>query len=281
MPALHIGCLLDRLPGVKLTQRLGFFELVPRPPIPKYGTFARFRKEANPNLEVSLVAPRSTWLSPRGPMRPGPELDQGIAWLLRAADAIGASCITVPTLASLTPGERDRNLTAAFFERLQPSGKTLVFAPGGLWEPEQAVPFTQKIGAVYGFDPLEHDPPPGTIVYARIRPIGVRARLSEGHLMRAAERLLTANCEHIYVSIASEHGPRDALRMLAVLKEAGELVAAGMAAGQLDDDAEEADNGEDGDDIDVDGDHIDVDGEDGDAEGGDGVDEAIPTDEER
>ncbi len=224
MPALHIGCLLDRLPGVRLTEKLAFFELGPRPPIPKYGTFARFRKAANPALEVGLVAPRNTWLTPKGPMRAGPELDAGVEWLLRATDSIGANVIVVPTGAELTPGERDRNLTADFFERLRPSGKTLVFAPGGLWEPEQGVPFVEKIGAVYGFDPLEHDAPRGAIVYARIRPMGVRARLSEGHLMRAAERLLAADCEHIYVSIASEHGPRDALRMLKALNETSELL---------------------------------------------------------
>jgi len=245
MPALHIGCLLDRLPGVKLTQKLTFFELGPRPPIPKYGTFARFRKEANPKLEVSLVAPRSTWLTPKGPMRPGPELDQGIEWLLRATDSIGASVIVVPTLAELTPGERDRSLTAAFFERLRPSGKTLVFAPGGLWEPEQGVPFVEKIGAIYGFDPLEHDAPRGSVVYARIRPMGVRARLSEGHLMRAAERLLAADCEHVYVSIASEHGPRDALRMQAALNETSELLESEADDEDDDLDAEEASEDED------------------------------------
>jgi hypothetical protein len=197
MPALHIGCLLDRLPGARLTERINFFELLPRPPIP--------------------------WLTPRGPMRPGKELDEGVEWILRAADSIAANVIVVPTAAELTPGERDRTLTAAFFERLRPSGKTLVFAPGGLWEPEQGVPFVEQIGAVYGFDPLEHDAPRGAVVYARIKPMGVRARLSEGHLMRAAERLLDADCEHIYVSVASEHGPRDAGRMLAALTEAGEL----------------------------------------------------------
>jgi len=245
MPALHIGCLLDRLPGVRLTEKLAFFELGPRPPIPKYGTFARFRKEANPALEVSLVAPRNTWLTPKGPMRPSPELDAGVEWLLRATDSIGANVIVVPTAAELTPGERDRNLTAAFFERLRPSGKTLVFAPGGLWEPEQGVPFVEKIGAVYGFDPLEHDAPRGAVVYARIKPMGVRARLSEGHLMRAAERLLAADCEHIYVSIASEHGPRDALRMLAALNETSELLENASDEDDEDDLDEDADEDED------------------------------------
>ena len=244
MPALHIGCLLDRLPGLKLTERLAFFELAPRPPIPKFGTFARFRKDARQGMEVSMVVPRSTWLTSKGPMRPAPELDEGITWILRAADSIGASTIVVPTAAELTPGERDRNLTAAFFERLKPSGKTLVFAPGGLWEPDQGVPFVEKIGAVYGFDPLEHDAPRGAIVYARIRPMGVRARLSEGHLMRAAERLLAADCEHIYVSIASEHGPRDALRMSAALSEASEL-----AASREDDEEDEDDLDEDDDEL--------------------------------
>lgn len=245
MPALHIGCLLDRLPGARLTERLNFFELSPRPPIPKFGTFARFRKSVPESLEVSLVAPKSTWLTPRGPMRPGKELDEGVQWILRAADSIGASVIVVPTAAELTPGERDRTLTAAFFERLQPSGKTLVFAPGGLWEPEQGVPFVEKIGAVYGFDPLEHDAPQGAIVYARIKPMGVRARLSEGHLARAAERLLAADCEHIYVSIASEHGPRDAGRMLAALSEASELMQSAEDEDEDDEDLE-GDEDEDG-----------------------------------
>jgi hypothetical protein len=220
MADVFAGCLLDRLPSARALSAARFFEYAPRPPLPTLATLARIRKQATAWPQISLVAPRSTWTTQRGPMRPGPELEAGIDWLTRVSDILSAFAIVLSTGADLTTGERDGELLASFVERLRPTGRTIVIAPRGLWEPEHGVPFAERIGAVYGFDPLEHDAPEGTpLVYGRVRPMGARPRLTEGHLAQIAERMQGAECERAYVSIESDSCVRDAKRLSKALAE--------------------------------------------------------------
>ena len=100
------GCLLARLPSPNSAllaprdgapPQLSFFEYAPRAPLPTYATLARYRKQLKSDVKISLVAPKSTFSSARGCMRPGPELDQGVEWLTRVADILGAFAIVLPT----------------------------------------------------------------------------------------------------------------------------------------------------------------------------------------
>jgi hypothetical protein len=233
------GCLLERLPNPRALAAARFFEFAPRLPLPTLATLARIRKQAtNDWPQIALVAPRSTWTTPRGPMRPGPELDAGIDWLTRVSDILSTFAIVLATGAELTTGSRDRDLLAAFVERLRPTGKTLVISPRGLWEPEHAVPFAAQIGAVYGFDPLEHDAPEGELVYARVRPMGARPRLTDGHLAQIAERIVDAGSERAYISIESEQCIRETKRLYSQLAEVE------AEAGDEDEDEDEDEDGE-------------------------------------
>jgi hypothetical protein len=229
MAQVFAGCLLERLPSPHSTlfapargAPISFFEFAPRPPYPTFSTLARFRKQVKTPLDIALVAPRAMLGGERGPLRPGPELDKSVDWLTRVADILGAFAIVVASGAELTPGERDRSLLTAFVARLKVKGAQVVIAPRGLWEPEDAAPFAAKIGAIYGFDPLEHDAPPGEIVYARVRPMGARPRLTEGHLLQIAERM--AGAQRGYVAVESDSAVRD-MRRLAQAIEGYEPVA--------------------------------------------------------
>ena len=241
MPDLFAGCTLPRLPSGKALAAVKFAEFAPRAPLPSLATLARARKQASIWPTLSIVAPRETWLTPRGPLRAGRELDAGIDWLLRAADIVSAFAIVIATGAELTTGERDRELIAAFVERLRTSGRELVFAPRGLWEPEHAEPFAAQLGAIYGYDPLEHDPPEGDVRYARVRPMGARPRLTEGHLTQIAERVM--GVERGYVAIESEQCVREVKRLTRLLAELDE-------AGTLEDDDEGLDEEDDDEELD-------------------------------
>jgi hypothetical protein len=239
MTVLHVGFVVDRPPGPRLAERMSFFELSPRAPIPKLATLAKYGKSRKPSSpKLAFVAPRSAWLTPQGPMRPGKELDAGIDWLLRASDASGSFAIVLATGAEITVGERDRELAAKFIERLKPSGRQIVFAPRGLWQLEQAAPFARSLGVSYGFDPLEEDAPGGDIAYARVRPMGARSRLSDGHLLKILERVISS--PEAYVSFESEQGMRSAKRLLQLAAEMGDSDDAGEAE---DDEAEDHDDG--------------------------------------
>lgn len=227
------GCLLDRLPNPRALAAARFFEYAPRLPLPTLATLARIRKQASARgdeskgtaawPQIALVAPRSTWTTPRGPLRAGPELDAGVEWLTRVSDILSAFAIVLATGAELSTGARDRDLLASFVERLKPTGRTIVIAPRGLWEPEHAVPFAAQIGALYGFDPLEHDAPDGDTIYARVRPMGARPRLTDGHLAQIAERLTNADCTTAYVAIESDQCIRETKRLHVQLADLDDL----------------------------------------------------------
>lgn len=249
MAELFAGCVFDRLPSARALASARFVEYAPRAPLPTLATLARIRKRSERWPELALTAPRDTWLTPRGPMREGAELDAGIDWLTRVSDILSAFAIVIATGAELTTGERDRELLARFVERLKPTGRRIVIAPRGLWEPEHAEPFAARIGASYGFDPLEHDAPQGELVYARVRPMGARPRLTEGHLAQIAERIAQSGAERAYVSIESEQCIRESKRLLQAF---GELA-------QLSDDEEELDDAEELDDEELDNDDAEPD----------------------
>jgi hypothetical protein len=261
MADLFAGCVLARLPSARALASARFIEFAPRSPLPTYGTLARIRKQASGWPALSLVAPRDTWSTPRGALRSGPELDAGVEWLTRVSDILSAFAIVLATGAELTTGERDRELLANFCERLRPTGRTLVLAPRGLWEPEHAIPFAAQLGAVYGFDALEHDAPAGTVAYARVRPMGARPRLTEGHLAQIAERLANSGAERAYVSLESEQCVREVKRLTRLYAEVGEIVD--DEEDEFEDDEQDEQGPEDDDELD-DADELDDDELDGD-----------------
>ncbi len=244
MADFFAGCLLDRLPGPRGQHPERFFEYAPRTPLPSYGTLARFRKQATHWPQLSLVVPKTTWMTPKGALRPGAELDAGVEWITRVSDIVTAFAIVLATGAELTTGERDRELLASFVERLKPTGRTIVIAPRGLWELEHAAPFAAQIGAIYGFDPLEDEAPEGSIVYGRVRPMGARPRLTPGHLAQIAERVVAAGAERSFIAIESEQCAKESKRLKQELAEQAELSVSDEGDDDDDDDDTEEDSEE-------------------------------------
>jgi hypothetical protein len=241
MGEIFVGGTLTRLPNPKTAAALPFFEFAPKAPLPTLATLARFGKQLAERAQCALVSPRSTWFTSKGALRPGPELDAGLDWLKRTADILRAKAIVLATAADLTTGDRDRALLAAFVERLKPTGRTIVVAPRGLWEAEHGAAFARQAACVYAFDPLEDDAPEGSIAYARIRPMGARPRLTDGHLAQIAERVLRSTAEFAYVAIESEQAPRDARRLAKVLAEVSADLAPNFELSDEDEDEDEDD----------------------------------------
>src|SRR5262245_14203053 len=120
MAEIFAGCTLERIPQAKAGRPQRFFEYAPKGPLPTLATLARIAKQRPKPQPCALVAPRSTWLTPKGPLRAGPELNAGLDWIKRVADILSARAIVIATGAELTTGERDRSLLAAFVEQLKP-----------------------------------------------------------------------------------------------------------------------------------------------------------------
>ncbi len=273
MTVLHVGCTSERAPGPRYVRTLDFVELAPRAPLPRKGTLARMRKEMPDALAIALVAPRAALTSARGALRPDPGLDEAVTWTLEAHDMLRARLLVVPTPPDLTTGARDRDLLAAYVTRLGArSGRPIVWAPGGLWEPDVAARFAAKIGVVCAFDPLQAPAPRGAIAYARLQALGARQRFSEALLERVLVAILSDGIEEAYVAIESPMSFKEATALRAL---AGALTGAGAGDATTDDD-----DSDDDDDEDSDGDGDDSDDDDSGGDDDDDDDDADADDDE-
>ncbi|MFW5925954.1 MAG: hypothetical protein ACOC9O_03805 [Myxococcota bacterium] len=243
MVTIHAGATLERPPGTKYQAALHFAELSLPAPLPRAATLGRWRADLGEDVEVALVAPRPTMVSPQGPLHLDDDLGEAVAWLLDAADALAARALVFATGPEITTGRRDRDRLARYFEQIpREPGRLLVWAPGGLWEPELAIPQAEALGVLYGFDPLESPPPPGPVAYGRLRAAGGRQRYGEGVLLDVLDRLVSAAVPEAYVAIESPRSFREASNLQRL---ADEMTA--LAAEDEDEDEDEDEVGEDDD----------------------------------
>lgn len=214
MTLIHAGALLDRAPGRKYLEALGFAEIAPAEPLPRLATVRRWREELPDPLIVSFVVPRAACRSAKGALRFDDAMSAAFDWSRESAEILNARFVVVPTPADLTTGQRDRDLFAAWLDRFGArEGRELVWHPGGLWEHEVAAPFARKLGVRLAFDPLETEPPDEPLLYARLRAIGVRARFTETLLLDALDALGASDADEAFVAIDSPRSFKEASRL--------------------------------------------------------------------
>jgi len=215
---VHTGATLDRFPGHKYLASLHFAELSLRSPRPRPATLGKMKRDAKKEtLRIALVAHRDSLVDSTGTMKVD-ALKSEIEWLTRSADALAANAIVLPTPRELTTGQRDRDRLAAYVDALgRTSGRSIVWAPAGVWERDSAAKFAEKLGLVLAFDPLEDDAPEGAVGYARLRAMGVRSRISTGMLAAIAEKVGSAGYGDAYVAIDSPTSYRDAKSLQSML----------------------------------------------------------------
>jgi uncharacterized protein YecE (DUF72 family) len=169
---------------------LSFAELSLRAPWPKPATLRKQRASLPEGYELALRVPRRALSSSRGALRFDAELESAVQAVLEAQAALQARFLVLPTPVDLTPGARSRDLLAAYVERLPRSeALTVVWAPHGAWENEQAAALASTLGVVLAFDPLEDPCPEGPLCYARLVAIGARRSFSPASLERVVDAL--------------------------------------------------------------------------------------------
>lgn len=260
MTVIHIGAIVDRPPGPKYRAHLAFAQVALRMPVPRPATLRKSREALGATV-CALTVPRSAWVSQDKPLRLDDTLRTQVKWLNEAAKAIDARAIVLPTRGEVRTGPRDRSLLATYFEAVRMDGRHTVWAPTGLWEPEDAAAFAAEHGVVYGFDPLTATNgttvgagvgaiagEAGEVVYFTLRGIGMRQRLGEGSLDRvlvSIEEALESGATEVFVAIDSERSVREATRLRSLLTGA-------LAAGDADDAEDAEDDADDADDADDD-----------------------------
>ncbi|MGE0787973.1 MAG: hypothetical protein AB7S26_20025 [Sandaracinaceae bacterium] len=215
MTTIHAGATLERAPGKKYLERLDFYELAIGEPAPRTATLRGWAKEIPAEVIASLVVPKSARTGAAGPLRFDDEMRASHERAVEAADAIGARFVVLPTDAALTTGKRDRDLLRAYVDAWpRRAGRQLVWHPSGLWDAELATPFAEQLGVLCAIDPLESPVAPGqTIVYARLRAIGLRHRFSETLLSDAVDAIREAGVGEAFIAIESPRSFREASRL--------------------------------------------------------------------
>jgi hypothetical protein len=214
MTVIHAGALIDRAPGRPYVSALHFAEISPADPLPRPGTLEKWREGIPAGFVTSFVVPGAARKSAKGAFRFDDEMTTWFDWSVRAAQILGAKFVVVPTGSELTTGQRDRDLLAAWFEKFGSTAeRRIVWHPTGLWDREIAVPFARKLGVVLAYDPLDAEPPPGPLLYARLRAIGLRTRFDETMLLDVLDALQSSDADEAYVAIESGRAIKEATRL--------------------------------------------------------------------
>lgn len=233
MPRFHVGAVLDRVPSPRYFEGASHLELVLRG-TPRAATAKKMRAGLPSGATLAVQVPTTIVTGPRGALRHDDETP--VNELLTAIAALAPRFVVLSTGVTLTPAPRDREALTTFAERLRQAGAPqLVWQSGGPWEIEQAVAFAQRIGVIPAIDPFEPVVFEGPVAYARVRAIGVHARLGDGTLARIAEAVLALPAADTFVTLDAGEGPRRAKRLAQIL------------AGESSDDAEDEDASDDGD----------------------------------
>jgi len=240
MTTWHIGCAGFPRPRERYVKKLGYVEYELRAPLPSPKTLATQRRAAPEGFEQALVAPASLFGERDWPLRDPAALRSELDRLANFCDAVGASVLVLKTPLAITPGSVALKRFAPVLERAQKMAETVVWAPAGLWERDDAVAFAADFGALVACDPLRDALEEDDVVYARMRGIGEDRRYSMSKLEALAEAL--EGYEDAYVVFDSAESWREALGFR---KLVGELAEADID----DEDAldEDEDEDEDGD----------------------------------
>ena len=218
MKTIYVGANVERPPRLKYTQELSFVELTFPSTWPKHSTLAKWRTSIGDKLTCAIVAPRKVLIGSQGPLRWDDELEKRFEWYEKALNVTESHAV-IETGPELSTSPKDRDRLSQLFERLIHEKRKLIWSPAGIWSFELAEPFAAKHGVIPALDPLEDEFLGGSTLYARIKTLGGRQRLSEGLLYEIAEVLTQANCQDIFVTIQSPRSFREAVQLRRLLEK--------------------------------------------------------------
>lgn len=134
-----------------------------------------------------------------------------------AAEALGASVVVVPTGPRFTPTKRYEQQLGEIAESLRLEGVHLAWEPRGVWTPEESEQLAEVHRMLLVRDLTRLAAPEGAVVYTRLLPLGMGARLSQTSLEQLATHLEGAEQAFVVVQ------PEGAKRARAALREWFEL----------------------------------------------------------
>jgi len=122
-------------------------------------------------------------------LAPGAEAQRAVEEAVKVAQGLQAAWLLLSTPASFAPSARARRRLGEFVAPLVQGPWRVGWEPAGVWEEQDAVRLASELGLSLVRDVGRNDPPPGDVVYARVRALGTGGRLGEAEAERVALRL--------------------------------------------------------------------------------------------
>jgi hypothetical protein len=166
--------------------------------------------DARPDRVFSLRLPLSSVL-------PSAEQQQLVALAREAREALGARWCVLSTGPATTPTPRNRAQLERLGQELRHEAWRLAWEPRGVWGPEEAERWAEELGFVLVRDLSREAPPPGAVIYTRLRGLGFGARVGARAVERLAMNLDEA--EEAYVILEGDGAQRAATLLRELLAD--------------------------------------------------------------
>jgi len=210
-------------------------DVLDRDPKPRAATLRKWRKDAGPTLQFSLVAPR-----PLAQLRPTPALDAALETYLEAQRLLQARFLLLQTQPDITPSELNKERLGKVIERVREGlGEArevvrIAWEPRGVWEPETAATLARKLGIDLAMDPLADPREPflhETLRYWRLGTVGGRTEFPPVRLRFLAEVIAAESRgkhegERVVI-FTTPHAPKELKRLRALAKGLEEKAPSG------------------------------------------------------
>ena len=246
MTTFKIGCAGFARPRDQYIRRLAYVEFDLRPPVPSPKVLASWKKQRPENFTYGVVAPAALYGERDWPLRDANRVQAELDRLANNLDAIGAGALVLRTPMAVSPGSVALKRFLPVLERARKVSPLVVWDPAGLWERDEAVTVAEEYGAVVACDPLHADVSDESLIYARLRGLGVDRDYSPERLEDLLERV--SHADAAWVVFDSANAWRDAVRFTALVS--GVEVEPGDDD-EADEDDEDEYEDEDGDDEEV------------------------------
>ncbi len=203
--SLHVGQASLRGDLRRYAKHFNMVELGAEPGrLPKASRLRSLREEVSEDFVFSLRVPQALSM---------PDAQDAAAASLslrKSAEALNARWLVLRTPSTVTPTRRSFRFLESLCSTLEGPWH-LAWEPKGIWEADEALVWSKKLGLYLVRDVSRDEPPPGLRVYTRLLALGSAARVGLAAAERVAESL--ADREESYVVLEGE-GAVSAARLL-------------------------------------------------------------------
>lgn len=171
----------------------------------------RWRKQVPPHFDFAVVASKEL-----AALKPEKVVDEEIADLLAAANALEARVIVISTPTDVTPSPVWRERLKKVIGKLPNDDVTqIVWEPHGLWEIDDAAMLARKLGVVLAVDAARDPVPEGQVAYVRLRALGETRSFGPSALERIVESIGPRRDAYVVLETTSALTECKALRCIA------------------------------------------------------------------